>query len=338
MGSASGRSPRLTKESVRRRMEAKKLEQQQERDRAMGILDGGVLEWKPIEGLGIGMPSSTDAVDEQDRQARPPYQASSSSAPPLSAQLTEELPSAPTGSTHSAQPMSRLKGATTDVAPASIRTQHEERPSLRPRANTLSAQDILSTQSALQRLALGRSEMKLHDTAMEKEVLKEGSAKEVKVEPKRILSVQSSSPLEEAYLAPTSQSRRSPSVTNDTSSLSIQAADKAKRDAELMPPPPLPPSFDQPLRQPDSLLVSARSHSPTPSSHSSTSGNEGPRGREDAINARKREKRATGGGTFDAGAKEKKSRGRGRRSLSTGDSSLLEVRGLSACRAVIISG
>jgi hypothetical protein len=329
-------------------MELKKLEQQRERDRAAGILVDEHIppldEWRPNAGLGIGMSSNVQEKG-QPAASRPKEGLSASrSSSPTKERVDKALPPPPSSfdPDRSSQAMSRPKGITSDVAPSSIFSHQDQRPSLRPRANTLSAQDILSTESALERLALGPSQTSLHEG-----VIKNGSGKAVQVEQKRIISsdyVPSSSPIESGFdhgshdfpprpsstqsssqlplAAQTRAQQASPPVEASALSSTSAAAEKARRDAELMPPPPLPSSRPTHLCQPSDTLLPPRSTSPTPSGYSS-SGNEGPKGREDAINARKREKRAEAGG--EPVKKEKKARGRARRSLSTGDSSLLEV-------------
>lgn len=330
IGSASGRSPRLTKESIRRKMEAKKLEQQHERDKAAGIFDVGSSEWRPVEGLGIGIATDVATVRIQKQSDLPSSRSSSPTKerpdralplPPTALPIADPSPKSP----FSSQAMSRPKGATSDVAPASIKSHHEERPALRPRANTLSAQDILSTESALERLALGQSQNSLNECIKDKEIIKDGSEKEVRVETKRVIGAESSSPIEGNFDHAWAQPITNPSIlipASDHYAIStgttLSAAEKARRDAELMPPPPLPTPRVPHLHQSHNDVVPVGPSSPAPSDHSSTSGNEGTRGREEAINARKRERRGEVG--------ERGRKGKGRRSLSTGDSTMLDVR------------
>jgi hypothetical protein len=150
-------------------MELKKLEQQRERDRAAGILVDEHIppldEWRPNAGLGIGMSSNVQEKG-QPAASRPKEGLSASrSSSPTKERVDKALPPPPSSfdPDRSSQAMSRPKGITSDVAPSSIFSHQDQRPSLRPRANTLSAQDILSTESALERLALGPSQTSLHE-------------------------------------------------------------------------------------------------------------------------------------------------------------------------------
>ena len=290
-GSASGRSPRLTRESIRRRMDDKERER---KEKEASKRPSSASEWRPIEGLGINMPSPTQPV--RQRPMSVPEDPIVRAASPEKAHLDKDLPAPPPSATRpqpTSHAMSRPKAATSDMLPASIVTQRaaEDRPAVvRARSSTVSAHDLLSSESALDKLALGAvatAAVAPHGA----ETVKNGSEKEVKASRGSTpfhLERPLSSPVEEAG----SHGRSAIPASF------LAADDKARKERELMPPPAIPKPATQ------------RSSSPTPSNSSL-------RDREDAINARRKEKREAESGRSGL----PRPKGRGRRSLSTGDAS-----------------
>jgi len=309
----------LTKESIRRRMDEKKQREREEMNSRHQKHSSISEPWRPIEGLGIAIPSvstttpsvkarptSSRSLASTREEERPTSRPSS----PEKAHLNKELP-APPPTSHA---MSRPKAATTDILPASVRTHSSEieRPPLagRSRSSTLSAKDLLASESALDKLALGAvATAAPSSTARGTEiVLNNGSEKEVKLNKKSVdLERPSSSPIEDSFQhaggaggygrAPI-PSKLLSGGGGDEKRSSGSGRRREKEERALMPPPPLP-------------NASKRSSSPTPSNASSSGGT---REREEAIIAKRREKRE------EAGVGRPK--GRGRRSLSTGDATI----------------
>lgn len=238
VGSSGGRSPRLTKESIRRRMEMKAAAA------ASSKQDGAP------RGLGFGLPET----------------------------VVENMSALDTGSpTKKDKPL---------PPPPSV--ERPARPTIATDSRTLSAEEILSTESALGRLA---GQPSTSPVVMEEKdlTLKTGHGRDVQISPvSQLPAPASSTPVEEAPSA----------------SLS-----RAEIDARLMPPPPIPRSMSS-----TSNSKTARSTSPTPSQQSDSS-NDGPSGRADAIIARKREKRAEVASSLGI----PNERRRPRRSMSQGD-------------------
>ncbi|CDZ98782.1 Pleckstrin homology-like domain [Phaffia rhodozyma] len=211
--SSSGRSPRLTRESVRRRMDARKKEAEEQavsdlrssptKKKTVVDTSGG---WKPLDGLGIGLPDES----KSERYADLPEH--------------EGLPSPSTSTCFTS--LSKAP------APSSSKT---ERPQIPNRGSALSAKEILSAKSALEELATGMGGLSFYENAHGNSEERIGEVKErsIILESKKIPSESSSTPVEEysALLAPSGQ------VIGLTASTS---AEQAKRDSELMPPPPVP--------------------------------------------------------------------------------------------------
>lgn len=246
VGSSGGRSPRLTKESIRRRMELK----------AAAAAGGPSKGAEPAsQGLGLGL---------------------------------EEAPVSPAAG--SGSPVKKDK----PLPPAPSSVECPQRPTISTASRAMSTEELLSTESALGKLA-GRPATSpvVINGADQSPALKAGNAKDVQISPVSSTFVQSAStPVEE-----TATIRRSLS--------------RAALDAQLMPPPPLP------LPRPASPITNViRAPSPAPSQQSQ-SGDEGPNGRADAIIARKREKRAEAGDLDVPSSVSRRSRPR--RSMSQGD-------------------
>jgi len=243
VGNSGGRSPRLTKESIRRRMELK----------AAAAAGGSASASKPdavaSRGLGLGLPERAIA----------------------------EGVSTPSGGS----PVKKDK----PLPPAPTSAERPQRPTVLTSTRAPSAEEILSKESALGKLAARSSTSPVDDADSAKQAthsLKEGSGKGVLISPVSATFAEASSTAVEEASAP---------VTSIPRSMS-----RAALDAQLMPPPPLPLS-----RAPSPTPNVIRAPSPA-SSAQSQSGDEGVAARHASI---------------DDGSASRRSRPR--RSLSHGD-------------------
>lgn len=313
-GSSAGRSPRLTRDSIRRRMDAKRLEEdaaalKRRRDETgSSSAATATVSASPslhgLDGLGIGF-SGQDSRGHVAVYDGPSASYDEPVASPATAAAPASSPARPTQSSRSSSYEDRSRFAA-----------QQKRPTLAPRTSTLSAHDVLHGESALDRLVAPKSRSASPNSGASSPgrsdtgTLRHGSEKEVVVD--RLsgsgINLPSSSPIETAFpahfLLPTTAEDRA-----------RREQEKTQRERELMPPPPLPHKVTASSISPRPSMVP----SPTLSSSSEHIEEGGTQTREEAIIARKREKRAQ---EQAASGLPVSRRGRGRRSLSTGDASI----------------